>query len=216
MTAASGRGRDDYASVVRFEPGQIVMRRYVRGRWCTWVQAMRVIDDDEHGLLLWQPAGGDFATLIDADGNTPHEVTPDRMRDPRLAVRAWRGDVLILMPARAMYSVWWFFEEGVFSGWYVNLEEPYVRRLDGVQTRDLVLDIVVTPERRWEWKDADEFDRHIGHPLYFDRAAAEAILAAAGRVVDLIETGAFPFDGTHTGFRPDPTWPLPRLGHDLG
>jgi hypothetical protein len=109
---------------------------------------MRVIDDDEHGLLLWQPDGSDLATLIDADGNTPHEVTPDRMRDPKLTVRAWRSDVLILMPPRATYSVWWFFKEKVFSGWHVNLEEPYVRRHDGVQTRDLVLDIVVTPERR--------------------------------------------------------------------
>src|SRR5262245_9479633 len=134
--------------MVRFESGQIITRRYVRGRWCTWAQAMRVIDDDEHGLLLWQPDGGDFATLVDADGNSPHEVTPDRMRDPRLAVGAWRGDVLILMPAPAMYSVWWLFKQEVFCGWYVNLEEPYERRHDGVQTKDLVLDIVVTPGRR--------------------------------------------------------------------
>lgn len=52
----------------------------------------------KRGLLPWQPAGGDLAVLVDADGNIPHEVTPDRMRNPKLAVRAWRGDVLILMP----------------------------------------------------------------------------------------------------------------------
>ncbi|WP_433615508.1 DUF402 domain-containing protein [Dactylosporangium sp. CA-139114] len=200
---------------MRFEPGQIITRRYVRGPWCTWAQAMRVIDDGEHGLLLWQPDGSDLATLIDADGNTPHEVTPDRMRDPKLTVRAWRNDVLILMPPRCTYSAWWFFEEGAFSGWYVNLEAPYIRRHNGVQTKDHVLDIVVTPERRWEWKDADEFDRHIGHPLYFDKAEAEAILTTAGQIVDLIETSSYPFDGTHTNFRPDPAWPAPRLGDDL-
>jgi hypothetical protein len=205
----------DYAPEMQFRPGQVVTRRYVRGRWCTWAQAMRVIDDDERGLLLWQPDGSDLATLVDADGNTPHEVTPDRMRNPKLTVRAWRSDVLILMPAQATYSVWWFFQEAVFSGWYVNLEEPYVRRHDGVQTTDLVLDIVVTPERRWEWKDADEFDRRIGHPLYFDRTAAEAILVTAERIVDLIEAGSFPFDGTHTRFCPDPSWPRPRLSSDL-
>jgi hypothetical protein len=59
---------------------------------------MRVINDDEAGLLLWQPAGSDFAKLIDADGNTPHELTPDRMRDPGLTIHTWQGDVLILMP----------------------------------------------------------------------------------------------------------------------
>ena len=62
---------------------------------------MQVISDAEGGLLLWQPAGGDLATLVDADGRTRHEVTPDRMQDPKLAVRAWQGDVLILMPPQA-------------------------------------------------------------------------------------------------------------------
>jgi Protein of unknown function (DUF402) len=172
---------------------------------------MRVVGDDERGLLLWQPDGGDLATLVDADGNTPHEVTPDQMQEPRLTLRAWQTDVLILMPPRASYSVWWFFEDGGFSGWYANLEEPYVRRHDGVQTRDHVLDIVVTPQRQWEWKDADEFDRRIGHPLYFDRAAARAIRSVGERLIKAIEAGDFPFDGTHIGFRPDPAWPMPRL-----
>lgn len=84
-----------------------------------------------------------------------------------------------------------------------------------MRTTDLVLDIVATPQRQWEWKDADEFDRRIGHPL-FDRAAAEAIRSEGVRLVTLIEAGAFPFDGAYTGFRPDPAWPLPRLSDDLG
>jgi hypothetical protein len=65
-----------YAAAVWFEPGQVITRRYLRGQWCTWAQSMRVISDDETGLLLWQPDGSDLATLVDADGNTPHEVTP--------------------------------------------------------------------------------------------------------------------------------------------
>ena len=190
-----------YAAAMRFEHGQVITRRYMRGQWCTWAQAMRVIGDDEYGLLLWQPAGGDFATLVDADGNTPHEVTPDEMQDPRLTVRLWQGDVLILMPPQTSYSVWWFFEEGVFSGWYINLEEPYVRHHNEVQTKDLVLDIVVTPQRQWRWKDADEFDRRIGHPLYFDRPEAQAIRSAGERLTSAIEAGDFPFDSTYTGFR---------------
>jgi hypothetical protein len=65
---------------------------------------MRVVSDDEAGLLLWQPAGSDFATLVDADGNTPHDAAPDRMRDPKLTMHSWQGDVLILMPPTAAYS----------------------------------------------------------------------------------------------------------------
>ncbi|WP_187413809.1 hypothetical protein [Micromonospora sp. MP36] len=45
---------------------------------------MRVLADDAQGLLLWHPAGSDFARLIDADGNTQHQLTVDRMREPRL------------------------------------------------------------------------------------------------------------------------------------
>jgi hypothetical protein len=198
-----------------FEAGRAITRRYLRGQWCTWVQPMRVVSDYQAGLLLWQPDGSEFAKLTDADGNTPHEVTPDRMRDPRLTVHTWQGDVLILMRPETAYSVWWFFQEGRFTGWYVNLEAPYVRRHDSVETRDLVLDIVVTPQRHWEWKDIHEFDRRIGHPLYFGSAAAEAIRAEGQRLIELVEAGDFPFDGTHTDFRPEPGWPPPRLTDEL-
>jgi protein associated with RNAse G/E len=198
-----------------FEVGQVIARRYLRGKWCTWVQPMRVVKDDAAGLLLWQPAGSDHATLVDADGNTPHDASPDRMRDPELARRVWRGDVLVLMLPEAGYSVWWLFQEGDFTGWYVNLEEPYVRRNGAVETTDHVLDIVVTRQRRWQWKDVDEFDERIGEPFYFDRVAGEAIRAEGRRLIKLIEAGDFPFDGTYTDFRPDPGWPLPRLDEDL-
>lgn len=171
-----------------FLPGQVITRRYLRGQWCTWAQP---------------------------NGNTPHETTPDRMREPKLTVRAWQGDVLILMPPKATHSVWWFFEEGTFSGWYVNLEAPYRRRHNSVETKDLVLDIVVTPQRQWEWKDTDEFDLRLGHPLYFDLTEVDAIRAEGERLITLIEAGDFPFDGTYTRFRPDPDWPPTRLSDDI-
>ncbi|GIF37188.1 DUF402 domain-containing protein [Actinoplanes xinjiangensis] len=195
-----------------FEPGQVLTRRYLRGRWCTWAQPMRVIGDDDTGLLLWHPEGSDFARLLDADGNTQHQVTVDRMRDPKLTVHRWEGcDILVLMPPAAAHSVWWFFEQGDFAGWYVNLEEPCNRRPDGVNTNDHVLDIVATPQRTWEWKDAGEFDGRIGDPLYFDGAEAAAIRAEGDRAIKKIEAGEFPFDGTFTDFRPDPAWPALRL-----
>ncbi|MEU6076937.1 DUF402 domain-containing protein [Micromonospora sp. NPDC047074] len=197
---------------MRFEPGEIITRRYLRGPWCTWLQPMRVVADDEHGLLLWHPAGSDFARLVDADGRTQHDVTVDQMRAPRLTVLTWQAyDVLVLMPPGAAHSVWWFFRDDAFAGWYVNLEEPCVRRPGGVDTNDLVLDVVVTPQRQWEWKDLDEFEGRVGNPLYFDSATAAAVRAEGERLVGLVEAGSHPFDGTHTDFRPDPHWPPLRL-----
>ncbi|WP_046568917.1 DUF402 domain-containing protein [Micromonospora sp. HK10] len=200
-----------------FRTGQVITRRYLRDGRCSWLQPMLVVADDADGLLLWHPVGSDYARLVDADGNTLHELPVDRMRDAKLAVQAWTGyDILVLMPPAAAYSVWWFFRDGAFAGWYVNLEDPYARRPDGVDTVDHVLDIVVTPQRRWEWKDTGEFTERIGHLAYFDRAAADAVRAEGERLVALVEAGEFPFDGTHTGFRPDPGWPpMLRLTPDL-
>ncbi|TYC20642.1 DUF402 domain-containing protein [Micromonospora sp. MP36] len=118
------------------------------------------------------------------------------------------------MPPAAAHSVWWFFQAGTFAGWYVNLETPYTRGPAGVDTNDQLLDIVVTPQRRWEWKDTDEFEARIGHPLYLDQATAAAVRAEADRVITRIEAGDFPFDGTHTDFRPEEGWPALRLSAD--
>ncbi|MEU2611928.1 DUF402 domain-containing protein [Micromonospora sp. NPDC007271] len=141
---------------------------------------------------------GHHPPVVDADGNTPHEISIDLMRDPKLTV----------LP----FKEWWFFREGVFSGWYVNPEEPYLRRPDGVDTTDHVLDIVVTPERQWAWKDTDEFTERVGNPLSFDQATADAVRAEGERLIPLIEAGEFPFDGIHTNFRPDPRWILTVTG----
>ncbi|XVV17370.1 DUF402 domain-containing protein [Actinoplanes sp. CA-131856] len=163
---------------MRFEAGRVITRNYVRGPWHTWAQAVRVVADDDGGLWLWQPVGADFATIVDADGKTGHDLSPGRMRDPRLVARRWQHvDVLMLMRPGAAH---------------------FARTGRGVQTTDSVLDIVVSAGRAWEWKDEDEFEGHVGE-----------------RVVKLIEAGDFPFDGSHTGFRPGRDWDLPRFSGEI-
>ena len=188
------------------------MRRYVRAGRTTFAKPMRVISDDAAGLLLWMPAGTEVAQLTDADGGTLHDRALHEMRRPRLIRRPWRDrDILVLMTPGAAYSVWWFFRGGVFDGWYVNLETPAPRHPGGVDTTDLVLDVVVDADRSWRWKDADEFAARVGDPDYFDDAAAERIRADGRRAAELATAGIFPFDGTHVGFRPDSAWPAPML-----
>jgi Protein of unknown function (DUF402) len=197
---------------VAFAPGQLVLRRYFRASTYSFVKPMIVAGDDEAGLLLWMPAGTEVAGLRDEDDRTLHAVALDEMREPRLVRRTWgENDVLLLMPPGAAHSVWWFFRRGEFAGWYVNLETPGRRHDEGVDATDLVLDVVVAPDRTWAWKDEDEMADRIGRPHYFDRDGAAAIRAEGERVIKLVEAGAYPFDGTHTDFRPDPSWPAPRL-----
>ncbi|MBB4691115.1 DUF402 domain-containing protein [Paractinoplanes abujensis] len=190
-----------------FTPGQIVLRRYWRDGRNTFVKPMIVVADDDAGLLLWMAAGSEIALMRDADGRTLHDVALDEMRAPALERDRFRdNDILVLMPPGAAYSVWWFFRAGTFHGWYVNLESPITRRADGVDTTDHVLDVVIDPDRGWTWKDDDEFAARIGHPQYFDSAAAAEIRATGEHLIELAEAGAFPFDGTHTRFHPDPAW----------
>ncbi|MBM2618429.1 DUF402 domain-containing protein [Actinoplanes sp. LDG1-06] len=189
-----------------FAFGQVVLRRYWRDGQNTFAKPMFVVADDEAGLLLWMAVGTEVGQLTE-NGQTLHDVALDQMRAPRLVRRPWRDfDTLVLMPPGAAYSIWWFFRDGLFSGWYVNLESPATRRGDGVDTTDHVLDVVVQPDRRWAWKDEDEFAARIGHPQYFDPASAAEIRAESERLIELAEAGAHPFDGTHMDFRPDPAW----------
>lgn len=80
-----------------------------------------------------------------------------------------------------------------------------------METTDHVLDIVIGPDRRWRWKDEEEFATHTGRTGYYDDAGARAIRAEGQRLVRLAESGVFPFDGTHLDFRPHLSWPLLRL-----
>ncbi|HEY3009854.1 MAG TPA: DUF402 domain-containing protein [Micromonosporaceae bacterium] len=201
-----------------FARGEIIVRRYFRGTHLTWANAAAVVSDDTGGLRLWVPVGAAFARRVDEDGRPIGEVPVDAFGAARMEVTAWAGqDVLILMPPGAEYSVWWFFAEGTFTGWYVNLEERAVRWPGGVDTMDRTLDVRVSPDRTWAWKDEAEFQGHIGADGYWDADGAATIRDEAERIVKLVQAGEFPFDGTWCDFRPDPAWPVPAslpLGWD--
>ena len=206
---------------MKFAPGEVLVRRQWRGGRVTLVQVVRVAADDEHGLRLWLPVGSPYWRLVAEDGAPHGEATADQARIARLARHSWTGsDVMIWMPEHKPYSVFWFWSDGMFSGWHANLEEPYVRWADrgcaGVDTADQALDVIVRPDRSWRWKDEDEFRARTGHPLYWTEAQAAQIRVTGDGLVKLAEAGEFPFDGTWCGFRPDASWTIPALppGHD--
>jgi uncharacterized protein len=73
--------------------------------------------------------------------------------------RTGRGTVLTLHEPDAAHCVRLFWDDGwVFRFWYVNLEEPYVRKAHGIQVTDQTLDVVVLPDFQWSWKDEAEFE----------------------------------------------------------
>jgi protein associated with RNAse G/E len=97
-----------------------------------------------------------------------------------------------------------------FLGWYVNFEIPYQVVDHGLQTMDLVLDMLVSPQRRWDWKDRDEFDDALARGI-LSAGTAATLEAEAEQVTDQIERGHGPFADTWPAWRPDPRWSAPAL-----
>ncbi|MER5704854.1 DUF402 domain-containing protein [Micromonospora sp. NPDC002296] len=201
-----------------FSPGRLIMHRNVRHGRIGWVRAGRVVSDDERGLLIF----------VARDSPVAYEVTEAGLgmrampfaewvtSSYRLAPGRWNGpSVLKFLPVGAAHSVWWFSDaDGRFANWYVNLEEPGVCWDDGdvvgVDMVDQDLDVVVRPDRSWEWKDEEEFAERLALPDDYWVADEAAVRAEGLRVIARAEAGEFPFDGTWCDFTPPPGWEVPE------
>lgn len=202
---------------MRFAPGRPVLYRNFSGARLVHVRPCRVVSDDDRGLLLWLARGSAVVNETAVDGRGVRSmpfaewVTVER----RLVPSTWSGPgILMFVPRTGAYSVWFFrTDAGAFREWYVNLEEQAVRWDDGdvagVDVVDQDLDIVVAPDRTWRWKDEDEFAERLALPEHYWVADEAAVWAEGRRVIEKVEAGEFPFDGTWTRFQPDPAWHVP-------
>ncbi len=70
---------------MRFEPGRTVLRRFFqRGEHPNVVKSVRVVGDDERGLLLWVADGSPLAWLRPADGRSMHGMPlPEWLAAPK-------------------------------------------------------------------------------------------------------------------------------------
>jgi hypothetical protein len=200
----------------RFAPGRLILHRNVHLGRVAWVRPARVVSDDERGLLLWVARDTPVAGEVADDGRNIRRMpfTEWITLSYRLVEGTWAGpSVLKFLPVGEAHSVWWFRDdEGRFTNWYVNLEEPGVRWDDGevagVDIVDQDLDVVVRPDLSWSWKDEDEFTERLAVPGHYWVTDEAAVRAEGLRVIKRAEAGEFPFDGTWLDFTPSPTWPI--------
>jgi hypothetical protein len=181
------------------------------------VRPMTVVADSADLLVAWLAGGTPIQRASLPDGSDIRSVgLAERFRVGRRPMPSiWHGTgILKLLPWGAAHSVWLFWDPGwSLRGWYVNLEAPHRRWRRGVDTTDHVLDIWVTPDRRWEWKDEDEFAEAIAAGRFAPSEAA-AIRAEGERVIQIIDRWGPPFCDRWEDFRPDPAWPVPPMPAD--
>lgn len=191
----------------RWPPGATILIRYVWRNRVWYAEPVTVVQDEPLGHVLFLRAGTptkwtwvDFASGA-FDG--PHD-------------HLWHStDVLKLIEDGAAHAVWarWGVGDGPFLGWYIDLQDPLRRVPGGLVTWDRSLDIVVTPDLRWRWKDEDHFAR-LQELGWLTAAEAATIRAEGERVIERIEHCAPPFGEPWPHRRPDPTWPIPALPDD--
>ena len=200
-------------------PGDVVHWHYGHGS-----DLLRVVRDDARGLVAWLPSGSQRRVPAPRDGLGARErslaerARIARERDYDLEVRTWRGDgILRIVPTGAPWSVWLFWEDGAFEGWYVNLEMPHRRPpggADHTHTRDLTLDLWLGADGDLWIKDEDELEAARLHGNKTNAQAA-SIRALADRArVELIEPRAWPLDPTWVVWRPPAGWEAPLRFED--
>ena len=205
-----GAGWPDAGTGPFLAPGGVVQWCYGRS-----VDPMRVVRDDELGLVAWLAEDTEQLLWWPADGRKMREVPlAERYAVPRApVVRRWQGSgVLRIAPTGRPWSVWLFWEDdGSFAGHYVNLELPHTRRDGETATRDLTLDVWVEPSGETWLKDADEVGAAVACGRYSPELAEEVHAAAEWARADLVEGAAWPLDEEWTTWRPPASWTTPSL-----
>lgn len=195
------------------DPGRTVALRWVfRDRLWGARAATVVADGPERTLLAWGP-GSEWWS---AHGTGRHSA--ERRWELALAgtwdlvERPWTGSrVLFALEPDRPYGIglFWDADSGAFRNYYVNFQLPYRRSHAGFDSLDLDLDLVVSPDLSWRWKDEDDWAvaRTCG------ALAAETIASVEASRVEVLARVAAGLGDLRgwVGWTPDPAWKPARL-----
>jgi Protein of unknown function (DUF402) len=194
----------------------IVLQEVWRGKvWAA--RPMIVAEDSQKRLALWFPRGTTWKAPTGDPTRPWHDDRGERLADCAALGHwvfrdaAWDVDTLCLLEPGAGYAIWvsWLpdFEPW---GWYVNLQKPFVRAPKGIQTMDLMLDVIVDLDGSWRWKDEDELETFVRHGV-FSRALANRARRDGLEAIRRVAQDDPPFSEPWHDWRPDAAWSLPRL-----
>lgn len=188
----------------RWQPGQCVVMRHVRGQWI-WAVAATVVEDSGTFVALYVQPGNGMSRMGDANGQPTRAFVDASTRVP--GVWAHHHQLILVREGdRHAVQLFWTEDEWEFRCWYINFQEPLRRFALGFESMDLTLDLVIAPGlERWTWKDEDEFDYGIQGGWYTPDLLVD--LKAYGQgVLEDVAARRPPFDHPWDAWRPDPSW----------
>jgi predicted RNA-binding protein associated with RNAse of E/G family len=211
--------------VTAFAPGSSIVRRDVFAGQVWTACPARVVADDgaELTFACWPGVEGlapvPWIRWITGQDGAGRDACMTALAERRwsLGPWAWRWTNVVRMVAADRWycvSALHEAESGKPLCWYVDFTRPPVRAGHGVDSFDLLLDLVVGPDGAYQLKDEDEFT-HACRAGVITEAERGAVLAARDEVIDLVERRAGPFADDLGVWRPDPAWPRPELPPDI-
>jgi len=118
---------------------------------------------------------------------------------------------LIVEPEKYYSTIlFWNHASNEFVCYYINFQLPFQRHTCGFDTLDLDLDLVISPDLSYEWKDVDEYQKAIENGI-ISQDEILGIEAARQEILEKLEKRQYPFDGSWLDWLPDPHWSPPRL-----
>ena len=201
-------------------PGTSIVYQEIWGEQLLVARPVTVVEDEDGLLALYTHPRVRYRSA--AMGTERYQKTLEErisvmISDDRRVYEERVGSdshVLVLAQEGRWNAVWLFWRaDWEHVCWYINLQEPIRRTSRGVEIRDCALDLVVHPDRSWEWKDRDEFEGLCAHG-FFPPKVAERVEAEAMRISGMVENWESPFCDSWEAWRPSSSWSAPELASD--
>lgn len=203
-------------------PGSQIDWHYRKPNWHTGdasnIAPMRVVRDDERGLVAWLAAGTLLEGMGAPDGQRVRTVPLEQrwlVERTRIVEEWWGNGVLRIAPTGTPWSVWLFWSDTtgtdwVFDGWYVNLENAHQRTGSATHSSDHILDVEIDASGEVRMKDEDELEAAIAQGRISPQEA-EQITRHADAAIAAFHDDHWAFAQEWADWRPHPEWAIPQL-----
>jgi hypothetical protein len=188
---------------MRWNPGDVVVWRETWHGRTYMASPVRVVEDAGERVAVYLAEGTRF---LFPPGGWPFDG-----EHPWAGRGGWEGHGLLVTHRWGDAHAIWHFWEGDdrrFAGWYVNLQAPFERDGRTFRTQDHELDLWVTADGSWRWKDAEKLEEWVERGR-FTREESSEIRAEGERVLE-----AWPFPTGWETWAPDPEWEVPTMPVD--